>query len=161
MARGLLPVWEYSGIRSGFKFVSNPFEIVCVIFVAMPGRVVGSCDARRLKIALRIAKDSFVQIVRMGADFNQAGAAHFVDLFPSQQLAPSGLVFAWPFAVGTAARLHPTSHYGDHGRKLVLLEQGKHYAVKTGIAVIEVEQHRFFPEEAFSRRAPATSPLPR
>lgn len=76
--------------------------------------------------------------VGVGGDFHQAGARHFTDLLPGQELA------AWPWQTGEVHRLvqrriDPGTDRREHCRPVIGAQNRHHAGVEAGITVVEAE----------------------
>ena len=126
--------------------VSNPFFESIDRFIGAGFRVVPSMGARRKLHSLWVALMSFMQIVRMGSQLDEAGIGHFPDLLPAEEKGAwklSGSSVVDHFIVGG---FQPACFQRQEGRIAVGFQHGINRFVKTAVSVIKRNQDGFWGE---------------
>ncbi len=98
-------------------------------------------DRCRGFIAERIARDAFMQVIAVRADFDQAAVLHLAQLCPGDEIVAGEIARAIGHDL-TSRQFHPTGHRCDQRRIAVGLQQREHPCIDTAQAIVEGQQHR-------------------
>ena len=130
-------------VGRAFPVVANPCPEGLDGFIRSGCRVIPPVGAGWQHDSLRVALVSFMQVVRVGCQFDDAGIGHFPDLVPGEECGAGELLVTAVIDFFVVRRFQPARFQRQESGIAVGLQHGIGDFIKAAVSVIERNQHGF------------------